>query len=482
MDKKNSLAKNSIYYLIYNVLNILFPFITGIYVSRVLLPDGVGAVAYAQNIAQYFVILAFLGIPTYGLREIAKVKDDKEQLNRLYSELFIINFVSTIIFLSIYIGLVCAVPKFNQDLSLYLVVGILIAMNVFNISWLYEGLEEFKFESVRSIIFKAVSFVFLVLLVKGPEDVLWYAAVTVVGTAGNYIVNIIYHGKFAHFTLKNLQFKRHIKPIMYLVAVNLAIEIYTMVDTTMIGIFCAEENVAFYSYGSKIQKILLQVVNTFTMVVVPRLSLYYKIGDQEQFNKLLSDILRVILILSIPMVIGTQFVAVYVIEVLYTETYLPAALVLRILSVLLIISPIGYLLGSRVCLVTGHENKMLISVAVGAVVNVIGNLFLIPRFSETGAAIASVISEVIVMIIYIIQSFRFYKLISVWKNLIKIILAAGIMTGCLFLCELIPVSIIWKLIIEVVSAVVVYFVVLVILREEDISKVCLKLRQKLTKS
>ena len=373
-------------------------------------------------------------------------------------------------------------PKFNQNLSLYFIVGILIALNVFNISWLYEGLEEFRFESVRNIFFKAFSFVFLVVLVRGPDDVLWYAAVTVVGTAGNYIINMVYHRKFARFTCKNLKFKRHLKPILYLVAVNLAIEIYTMVDTTMIGIFCADENVAYYSYGSKIQKILLQVVNTFTMVIVPRLSLYFKSEDLDKFNQLLSNTLRIILILAIPMVIGTQFVANYIIEILYTETYLPSAIVLKILSILLVISPIGYLLGSRVCLVTGHENKMLTSVTVGAVVNVIGNLILIPKYLEMGAAVASVISEFVVMLIYILQSFKFYKLVSIWKNLIKVALASIIMTSCLLLCELINITIIWKLIIEILSALIIYAVMLIILREEDVIKVCLKLKQKIRKS
>ena len=99
---KKSLSKNSIFYLIYTVLNVLFPFLTGVYVARVLLPDAIGEVAYAQNIAQYFVVFAFLGLPTYGLREIAKARDDKQELNKLYSELLSINFISTTIFLSIY--------------------------------------------------------------------------------------------------------------------------------------------------------------------------------------------------------------------------------------------------------------------------------------------------------------------------------------------------------------------------------------------
>ena len=137
MENKKSIAKNSIYYLIYNVLNILFPFITGIYVARVLLPDSVGQVAYAQNIVQYFVILSYLGIPTYGLREVAKVKDDQFGRSKLFSELFIINAVSTTFFLTIYLILIFAVPTFQSQLPLYLIVGLLIAFNLLNISWLY---------------------------------------------------------------------------------------------------------------------------------------------------------------------------------------------------------------------------------------------------------------------------------------------------------------------------------------------------------
>ena len=218
------------------------------------------------------------------------------------------------------------------------------------------------------------------------------------------------------------------------------------------------------------------------MVIVPRLSLYFKSEDLDKFNNLLSNTLRVILILAIPMVIGTQFVANYIIEILYTETYLPSAIILKILSVLLVISPIGYLLGSRVCLVTGHENKMLTSVTVGAVVNVIGNLILIPKYLEMGAAVASLISELVVMIIYLLQSFKFYKLVSIWKNLLKVAIASFIMTICLLLCEIINITIIWKLIIEILSAMIVYAVMLIILREEDVLKVCLKVRQKIKKS
>ena len=142
--KEKSITKNSIYYAIYQALNVIFPFLTGMYVARILLPDAVGTVAYAQNIAQYFVIFAFLGIPTYGVREIAKVRNDREERSKVYSELLVINFISTCIFSAVYLIVILSVTSFRENLPLYLVTGSAIALKALNNSWLYEGMEEFN--------------------------------------------------------------------------------------------------------------------------------------------------------------------------------------------------------------------------------------------------------------------------------------------------------------------------------------------------
>lgn len=122
----------------------VFPFITSMYVTRILSPASIGEVVYAQNIVSYFAILAFLGIPTYGLREIAKARNDHEELSKLFSELFVINFISTVVFSFMYYGLILLVPAFSNNLVLYLVVGLIVILNMLNISWLYDGLEEFR--------------------------------------------------------------------------------------------------------------------------------------------------------------------------------------------------------------------------------------------------------------------------------------------------------------------------------------------------
>ena len=426
-------------------------------------------------------ILAFLGIPTYGLREISKARKNKEDLNNVFSELFFLNLISTIIFTVIYLVLIFSVSEFRDFYQLYLITGLAIAFNALDISWLYEGLEEFKFISIRNLIFKVVSFVLLFIFVRKPEDYYIYALITVAGTVGNNLINIIFSKKFIKLRVRNINIKRHLKPVMMLVVVNLAIEVYTLVDTTMLGAFCPKENVAYYSYGSKINKIFLQVVNTFTMVIVPRITLYYQEKKFDEFNSLLTQTLKVVLVLSIPLIIGIQFVSEFFICKIYGEVYLSSAYVLRILSAVLLISPIGYLLGSRVVLTVGKEWKMIISVGVGAIVNVIGNIILIPRYQEYGAAIASVLGEIVVMIIYLCFGSKYFRLKRFWDTAVKTIIAGGVMGGYLYGASFIPLNGWFVFAIQFVGAVIVYFGLLLLFKERLILDTIIKFKNKIFK-
>ena len=477
--KGKSLAKGGVYYLIYNVLNMAFPFITGIYVARILFPQDIGAVTAAKNVAQYFVILAFLGIPTYGMREIAKVRDRKEERSRVFSELYAINFISTCVFLLCYLVLICVVPAYRNSIILYLIAGVSIALNAFNISWLFEGLEEFRFISVRNIVFKAVSFLLLVLFVRKPEDYLVYAGITIIGTAGNYIVNMIFAPRFVRISFHNLELRRHLKSIFFLVAVNLAIELYSLVDVTMMNFLSSKESIAYYKYGHNIYIMLLQVINTFTMVLIPRISYYFKENRTEEFNVLVSKAFKFILIFSLPMIIGIQFTADFLITKMYGNQYINSATILKMFAILLLISPIGYLLGSRMLLATNHENKMIISVGIGAVVNIIGNALLIPKCSEFGATTASIISEFVVMIVYVNLGKKYFKLQGVFQTVRKVLLTCAIMGCYLWLCSRLSINGWIILALQVIGAVLLYAVGLIVFHEETVMPYYCKIVKKL---
>ncbi len=473
-----SLIKNSIFYMIYNILNMLFPFFTNMYVARVLLPSSIGEVAYAQNIVSYFSILAFLGIPTYGVREIAKVRYKKEELSSAFSELLIINFISTLFFSIIYYALIFIASSFRENRILYSVVGITIILNMLNVSWLYEGLEEFGFISLRNAVFKIVMFGLVLLVVKKEQDILSYAAISVFGVAGNNIINIIHANKYIYFKINNLNFQRHLKSIFILVVVNLAIEIYTLVDTTMLGIMSTKEHVAYYYYASKVNKILLQITNTITIVLVPRISLYYKEQRMDEFNRLLTKALKIIIIGAVPIIIGLQFTSSFLFSHFFGNAYISSALVEKILCTVLVISPIGYLLGSRVMLVSNNESKMATCVCIGAIINLIGNFILIHQFNEVGAALASVISEIVIMIIYIYQGKNVYKLNEYKSTILKVSVASMSEIIILFICNLFSES--WgKLIIEIFLASCIYVTTLILLKESIVKEFLLMILKKI---
>ena len=442
----------------------LFPFVISIYAARVLLPESIGEVAYAQNIVNYFAILAFLGLPTYGLREIAIARNNKDELSKVYSELFIINFVSTVFFSLFYYGLIIFNDSFHHNFLLYFIVGITVILNVFNISWLYDGLEEFKYVALRNAVVKFIILVISIIIIRNENDILPFAIVTVLGVGGNGLINIIHSRKFIRFSFSGLNLKKHLRPILLLAMVNVAIEIYTMIDITMIGYYLPKEHVAFYSYASKVNKMILQVTNTFTFVLVPRISLYYKEGNFEKFNNLLLKGLRIILILAFPIIISMQFTAEFLFSFLFGVEYVASAFVEQILCILVLISPIGYLLGSRVMLVSNNETRMLICVSIGAVINVIFNLLLIPSFCEIGAAIASVISELIIMLFYVFFGRRIYKLRSYSGTLISTFLASFMLL--LYLWIITPISdSLAKVFLQISGSVIVYYIVLLLTRE-----------------
>ena len=474
-----SLAKNSIFYMRYNILNMLFPFFTSIYVARILLPVSIGEVAYAQNIVTYFSILAFLGIPTYGVREIAKVRKSSDELNAVFSELFIINGISTIVFSITYYILVFSIPDFRENYFLYSIVGLTVILNALNISWFFEGIEEFGYISLRNAIFKLIMLCLVILLVRDEQDTIPYAAISVFGLAGNNIINIIHARKFVCFKTQKLNFRRHLKSVFTLLFVNIAIEIYTLVDTTMLGILSSKEHVAYYFYASKVNKILLQITNTVTMVLVPRISMYYGENKIDEFNALLTKGLKIIIIGAIPMIIGLQFVSTFLFSTLFGASYIVSGSVEKILCYVLLISPIGYLLGSRVMLVSNHESQMVVCVSAGAIINFIGNFILIRYFNEIGAAIASVLSEFVVMIMYVHYGKKVYNLYSYKDTIFKV--------GIAGICEIMMLIIIdmytepsWIILfMQVISAACTYMFILCLLNENIVKKYIVYLSRKI---
>ena len=413
---QKSLVKNSIFNIIYTVANILFPFVTSVYVSRILLPAGVGKVAAAQNLASYFVTLAALGLPSYGVREFAKVREDEKRKNSLFTELITLNLISTTVAVVAYAAFLIYNNGFKGEWALYICCGLTICFNYLNIDWIYQGLEEYGYITVRSIVIKLLSLVLLFVFVRSRKDYVAYALLTSLALGGNYIFNVIHARKMVRFSFENLNIKRHIKPVLYIAGIIFMSTIYNKVDVTMLNVLATDEAIGFYSYSQKTVNIVLTICAAVTATLLPRLSYCYE-NDKDGFYKLLDKGFQILCLAVGPLTIGLLLVADQAVLLLYGSEFLPSGLTIKLMCPLIIIKGFGDLLCYQLAYSSKNERILLPASALASVVNIIANAILIPMFAQNGAVIASVLSEFttnIIQLIYLKKKVKYsFRLKSV---------------------------------------------------------------------
>lgn len=397
--RTKSLIFNSIFNVCYQLLNVIFPLVTSAYVSRILMPSGIGKVALAQNWAQYFVIFAALGIPNYGIREIAQSKDNLYHLRKTFSELWIINAVSTTISIFLYIASIIISGNIYNNYPLYLVVSLTIVFNYLNIDWFYQGMEEYKYITVRSFVIKCISLVFIFLFVRSAHDYSWYAFISALAIGGNNILNWIHLNSLkVSLTVKSIHPFRHLKSVLVLFSTVASIQLYTLLITTLLGVLSTETAVGYYSNSMKIVRMLITVIAAIGGVLLPRLSVYEKKGMKERSLQTINRVFEILIFLFLPVWAGLLIIPRPLVLVLFGASYLPAVSTMRISAFLILALGFSNLFGTQVLVTYKKEKILLVCTLLGATACVILCFILIPRYHENGAACASVISESIVTI------------------------------------------------------------------------------------
>lgn len=426
---QKSLTKNSIYNIIYTVANILFPFVTSIYVSRILLPAGVGKVASAQNIASYFVTLAALGLPSYGVREFAKIRDNENEKNKLFTELLLLNIVSTTLSVFGFFTVVVVNAGFNGEWALYSACGLAIFFNYLNIDWMYKGLEEYGYITGRSLAIKAISLLALFLFVKTKQDYVFYALISSLATGGNYIFNVIHARKFVKIKFSGIKLTIHLKPVLLIACIIFLSSVYNKIDVTMLNMMATDESVGYYSYAQKTVNMVLTMANAVTAALLPRLSYYYE-NDKDGFYRLLDKGFQILCLMTLPLAVGMALVAAQTVEFLYGEAFAPATITIQLMCPLILIKGFGDLFCYQLVYSTKSEKIMLPASASASVINVITNAALIPSFLQNGAVVASVISEFVTNAIQFIYMKKKVKFNVNWRALITGISSTAIMAVC----------------------------------------------------
>ena len=239
---------------ILTISNVIFPLITFPYVSRILLPEGTGKVAFATSVVSYFSMIGMLGIPTYGIRTCAKVRDDKDKLSKTVQEIMVINTLAMSFSLITYIIAIFLVPRMTQDRMLFLINIATLFFNLIGCEWLYKALEQYSYITLRSIIFKFISLILMFLVIHQKSDYVLYGAITILASVGSNLFNFINLRRFLNLKwYPNMNLKQHLTPIFSFFMMTVATTIYTNLDSVMLGFMKGDDAVGYYNAAIKIK-------------------------------------------------------------------------------------------------------------------------------------------------------------------------------------------------------------------------------------
>lgn len=462
-----SLKFNTVLNAFRMVLTVLVPLITFPYTSRVFLTEGSGQINFVTSVVSVFTLFASLGIYGYGIREGAKVRDDKQKFTKLVVELFVINIIATIFTYIVFVILVAFYEGFANYKRLLLLNGLTIGFTALGLDWVYGTYEEYTYITLRQIFVQTFTVVAMFIFVHDESDIyIWMLMLTVSSITPN-IYNFI-HAKQYVCKLDNVQYelKKHIKPILILFATILAAKVYSSIDTFLLGIMSTDHNTGLYSAAVKVNTILITLFSAMSPVFMPRIGETLKNNQKDEYYKLLSKIFRMILSLTIPAVVGLEMVGNHLIIALAGTAFSDAIISMRILAPIVLITSCSNILYYDVFVPNGKEKAVLICTVVGAILNLIISWLLIPTFAQDGASIGSLISEAVALVLAMFYSYKMDKSIkSIFPPIRNYVLGAVAVVCCCLISGWLISSSLLYLFVAVLSSGICYFAVLYLTKD-----------------
>ena len=465
-----SLKKNYILNLTNTISTMLFPLITFPYAARIIMADGIGQVNFFSSIISYISLFTCLGIPMYAIRETARVRDNQKELSKTTTEILLLHACLTLFgYLAVFI-IAFTVPKVMVDIPLFLLLSTSIFFTAIGCEWFYQGVEDFKYITIRAITIKSICVVLLFLLVHSKDDLMYYAIYTVVGSVGNNIFNLFRlrkHLKRKYIDFKELKPLRHLKPALHIFVLNLVISIYVNLDTVMLGFLKNSTAVGYYTGATKLTKMLLGIVSSLGTVMVPRLSNLIQNDQMEDFKKLSQKAVDFVFALSFPLFLGLIVSAPILIRLFCGPSYEPAISTLQIISPILLFIALSNVLGIQILYPQGKENVVIKCTIFGAITNFTLNLILIPLMANDGAAIATCVAEFMVTFIMLIIGRKYIPIEYSIKRYSNYIIGSALMFGAIILIKnIIDIPIIIQMLLMVVVGISIYGGYLYIKRDE----------------
>lgn len=398
--KEKSLQRSVGLNILYTAVMILTSLFTFPYLTRILGPEGTGKVSFAHSVVNCFLLMSRMGIPVYGVRECAKLRDDRKALSKLAAELLVISLVLDVLFLTGYILSVTFYPAFSREKELFGCFALWILMDGIGAEWLFKGLEEFAYLSWRSIIVKLIYVVSLFVFVKSRNDYGIYGLLIVLSESVPLLINALLLKKKITFSgIRGLDFRRHLKSIGVFFALSCSAVIFSNIDKVMLGMMTTDAEVGYYDVVVRIKDLLTYGISAVGMVLMSRASYYVKNGRNREFSRLIQKELYLITALGMVCVAAVELLAEPCIYILAGSEYGASVPVLRLMMPVVFFFGMANVFGAQVMVPMGCERDVLYAEGAGVVLDVLLNAWLIPAYAAVGACVATMISQVCVVLI-----------------------------------------------------------------------------------
>ena len=392
------LKKNVLYSGFLTTSLYIFQFITYPYVARVLGVTNIGICNYVQSIVNYFNLFAMLGISILGVREIAKSKDDPKTLNETFSKLFILNACFTFSVLLIYLILINCISQLSEYKQLLYIGASQILFNLFAVEWLFRGLEDFKYITIRTMVVRSLYVVCVFLFVHNSSDYYLYFLIYSGMVVANAVINWNYGRKFVKLSLQSISgIKKYIKPFIYLGSQLVLISVYTTFNTVYLGATCGDVQVGYYTTATKIENIILALYSSFTMVMMPRISAMMESNNLDAVKRKMSQSFDLLFAFVFPCIFFAEFYAEEIVYLVAGHGFEGAIMPMRIVMPLMLIVGIEQILIVQILTPMRKDKQVFINSLFGALFSVVLNFLIVPYLQSIGSAIVWMFCELVVL-------------------------------------------------------------------------------------
>ena len=475
-----SVKVNYILNLINTGTQMLFPLITFPYVCRVIEADGIGQINFFQSIISYISLFTCLGIPMYAIREIARDRSDVVQMNRTAMEILLLHSMLTLVGYAIVAILCLTVPQIQVNIPLFLILSLTIFFTAIGCEWFYQGIEDFKYITIRGLIIKTVSVVLLFIFVKSKTDLLYYGCYTVFGVLGGNIFNFFRLRKYIHrenIIFSELHIKRHVKPVLKVFSFSVVTSIYLQLNTVLLGFLKNALAVGYFAAATKVMQMLLTMSACLGSVMMPRASHLIAENKEDEFNRLIQKSYDFTLAIALPMTIGLIFCAPSLITALCGVKFEHSILPSQIIAPIILMVAISNVFGIQVLFPKGKINIVTLCCGIGAVADLILNLCLIPFFSYIGTSIAYLGAEVATTVSMYFIGRRYIPIIYFKKSHLTYALGCVVMAFALYGLSLLQLPTFTILFLQGCCGVLAYFIILCICKDEMLVQILSKIKR-----